>query len=396
MVKLSAVLGDSYVLAHCPVQYAAMRTQVAHDLASLEARCDKVVIVAHSQGAAIAHQVLKDGAYSKERLQAFITLGQGISKLHLLRRMDWDPQASRAAFWTRLLVTIGLLCAGLPALGILLSRWINATILELAARFPANLVLIVAGFLAIVLGVVHAIRVVGDEIEHDLLLPGAGTQFSWIDYYASADPVSNGPLTAGSVAGSPVGAPWVQDHGRDPRPCDEVYNSGSILTDHNGYLRNQDQLLSKLINNVVAVTFGDPNGDAAGPRLVHDEDLTEVKRRRHRLVAMLVGDRMLAATVGVVLWWFNPGPLLKDPMNSLVHLVAPHTGMGDRLARFIAAAILMALFYVVVVLVWRILERRSISHFFHTAKRGWQPQQAPEPSMPRDHTTQTTAATTVS
>jgi hypothetical protein len=147
VVKLSAVLGDSYVLAHCPVQYAAMRTQVAHDLASLEARCDKVVIVAHSQGAAIAHQVLKDGAYSKERLQAFITLGQGISKLHLLRRMDWDPQASRAAFWTRLLVTIGLLCAGLPALGILLSRWINATILELAARFPANLVLIVAGFL---------------------------------------------------------------------------------------------------------------------------------------------------------------------------------------------------------------------------------------------------------
>ncbi len=85
------------------------------------------------------------------------------------------------------------------------------------------------------------------------------------------------------------------------------------------------------------------HGDAAGPRLVHDEDLTEAKRRRHRLVALLVGGRMLAATVGVVLWWFNPGPLLKDPMNSLVHLVAPHTGMGDRLARLIAAAILKGL-----------------------------------------------------
>jgi len=175
VVKLSAVLGDSYVLAHCPVQYAAMRTQVAHDLAWLEARCNKVVIVAHSQGAAIVHQVLKDDASSRQQLRAFITLGQGISKLHLLRRMDWDPQASRAAFWTRLFVTSGLFCAGLPALGTLLSRWINATILELPARFPANLALIVAGFLAILLGVVHAIRVVGDEIEHDLLLPGAGT-----------------------------------------------------------------------------------------------------------------------------------------------------------------------------------------------------------------------------
>src|SRR5262249_25508354 len=32
VVRLSAVLGDTYVLAHCPVQFAAMRTKVARDL----------------------------------------------------------------------------------------------------------------------------------------------------------------------------------------------------------------------------------------------------------------------------------------------------------------------------------------------------------------------------
>jgi hypothetical protein len=54
-VRISAVLGDSYMLAHCPVQFAAMRTQVARDLRWLQGRCEKVAVVAHSQGAAIVH-----------------------------------------------------------------------------------------------------------------------------------------------------------------------------------------------------------------------------------------------------------------------------------------------------------------------------------------------------
>jgi hypothetical protein len=65
---------------------AAMRTQVARDLRWLQGRCEKVAVVGHSQGAAIAHQVLKNGDYRPESLRAFITIGQGISKLHLLQR----------------------------------------------------------------------------------------------------------------------------------------------------------------------------------------------------------------------------------------------------------------------------------------------------------------------
>src|SRR5207302_7465241 len=40
MVKLSAVLGDSYVLAHCPVEFAAMRSRVDRYLAWLWDGCD--------------------------------------------------------------------------------------------------------------------------------------------------------------------------------------------------------------------------------------------------------------------------------------------------------------------------------------------------------------------
>lgn len=76
------------------------------------------------------------------------------------------------------------------------------------------------------------------DVEQDLGLPGAA--FAWSDYYASADPVSNGPLAPGPMPGQrqPIGgeAPLV------PSPCNEVYNSGSVPFDHNGYLRNQNEL----------------------------------------------------------------------------------------------------------------------------------------------------------
>jgi hypothetical protein len=101
ILKLSATLGDSYLLAHCPVQFAAMRTRVARDLAWLQSQCQTVAIVAHSQGAAIAHQVLKGTDCPVGNVKAFITLGQGIAKLHLLQELcstwTWWPRASPAS-----------------------------------------------------------------------------------------------------------------------------------------------------------------------------------------------------------------------------------------------------------------------------------------------------------
>jgi len=122
IVRLSAVLGDSYLLAHCPVQFAAMRTRVAQDLRWLQSQCQTVAVVGHSQGAAIAHQVLKNHECPVEGIRAFITLGQGIAKLHLLQRMDWDPGTRTRALWSRLFVTAGLFLAGLPAIGFVAGR----------------------------------------------------------------------------------------------------------------------------------------------------------------------------------------------------------------------------------------------------------------------------------
>ena len=364
-VRISAVFGDSYMLAHCPVQFAAMRTQVARDLRWLQDHCGKVAVVAHSQGAAIAHQVLKDLGDHTGNVRAFITVGQGIAKFRLLQRMEWDPNASRAAWWSRVLVTTGMFFAGLPAIGVLGRHWTSSTIVKTLISLPASVLLPGAGFAIILIGVYAAMRAVCGGLERDLALPDAA--FWWSDYYASADPVSNGPLVAGSGQAQASSVATGGQSGLLPAPCKQVYNSASVLFDHNRYLRNQDQLLSQLINDLAAAAYGN---SPSGPRVVCDDDLIKVGRRRHRLVLWLIAARILAAGLAVELWWANLGPLLKGPMNRLVDLFAPHTALGNGFVRFLAATLITAAVYMAAVIVWRIREGYVVRRFFRTAMRG--------------------------
>ena len=347
-----------------------MRTQITRDLCWLQERCEKVVVVAHSQGAAIAHQVLKDGGYRPGSLQAFITIGQGITKFRLLQRMDWDPQVSRAAWWSRVLVTAGMFCAGLPALALLAHNWASSAVIKALANSPVTIIVISAGFVITTAGVFAAMHAVCSGLELDLALPDAG--FWWSDYYASADPVSNGPL----IPGSPQKPGQIV-----PGQCNQVYNSASLLLDHNSYLRNQDQLLSQLLNDLAAAAYSDSR---ARPEVTRDNDLIKVGRRRHRLILGLIAGRIVATGLATELWWVNLGPLLKGPMNRLVHLFAPHEGMGNGLARLLAAVLIAAAFYIVVIIMWRIAERCVVRHFFHTAERlGGTAQQ--DPHEPAGH-----------
>ena len=50
---LTATLGDSYVLVTSPVRTAAILSGLRRDLEWLAPQCDKIAIVAHSQGAAL-------------------------------------------------------------------------------------------------------------------------------------------------------------------------------------------------------------------------------------------------------------------------------------------------------------------------------------------------------
>ena len=359
IVKISSTLGDIYVLAHCPVQYAAMRTKVAQDLRLLQRKCEKVAVVAHSQGAAIAHQVPKDNDYDQDSgdLRAFITSGQGISKMHLLQHMDWDPQYAADAWWIRTLVTFGLACAGLPAFALLMSRWLTAAVLRALATFPLNILLIVGGLFIVALGVIYFTRKLKAAVEQDLHLRPACTRFTWTDYYASADPVSNGSLTDPDSHDCTL-----------PRPCNEIHNSGSLVTDHNGYLRNRDQFLSQLLNNLVVAAYGRQK-DQNQPFLVCPEDLKQVSTRRRWQITYLVIARMITIGFGLALFFFYHLSAVDAQMSSLVHAVPPHAQVGDSPARLMTVLLIAVVTYTAFLISRQIWERRAVRRFFRTATR---------------------------
>ena len=368
IVKISSTLGDIYVLAHCPVQYAAMLTKVAQDLRLLQRKCERVAVVAHSQGAAIAHQVLKDNDYDPDSgdLRAFITSGQGISKLHLLQHMDWDPQYARVAWWTRTLVTFGLACAGLPAFALLMSNWLSAAVFRALTTLAFSIPLIVGGLFIVALGVICTTRKLKAVVEKDLPLPPACTRFTWTDYYASADPVSNGPLIDPD-----------SDKCTLPRPCNEIYSSGSLVTDHNGYLRNRDQFLSKLLNNLVVAAYGCQK-DRNQPFLVCPEDLELVNTRRRWQITYLVIARMITIGFGLALLLFYHLSAVDAQMSSLVHAVPPHAQVGDSPARLMTVLLIAVVTYTAFLIPRQIWERRAVRKFFRTATHFSPPAEQPE------------------
>lgn len=101
---LSQTIGDSYTLVASPTTAAAIATRVRHDLDWLAERCERVVVIAHSQGAAIAHRVLR-GPPGKE-CAMLLSFGSGLQKLAEIER----AAASRAG-WTLWGATIAALCS---------------------------------------------------------------------------------------------------------------------------------------------------------------------------------------------------------------------------------------------------------------------------------------------
>ena len=117
---LSSTLGDSYVLIASPVQEAVIVGKIERDLRWLVGQgCRRVAVIAHSQGAAIAHTVIKrlkqhkpspqggsdeDGA----RKLLFITVGSGLNKLAEIRQIR--STAKPASVW---LAPVGLLLLAL-------------------------------------------------------------------------------------------------------------------------------------------------------------------------------------------------------------------------------------------------------------------------------------------
>lgn len=209
LLSLRSILGDSFTFVDNPLSRSAILTRVRSDLKWLSARCAHVAVIAHSQGAAVAHNVLRKDVPPNTEL--LITVGSGLGKLERAYA-DGRTAMQRCVSWV--VPTMPLFVWFAPQLVELgsLVLWIGAF------YFVTYLTALTAAF-------THLSK---KELS---LQP-----IHWVDYYASNDPVPNGPLVSNRAAG------WVESH--------EVHNYGSILSDHTSYFKNRDEFVTAVLRDI--------------------------------------------------------------------------------------------------------------------------------------------------
>lgn len=294
-LAISSILGDASVFTTNVAIRQAILSRVRADLECVQARSkDKtVVVLAHSQGAAVVFALLRSIAdLGRIRL---ITYGAGIRKLS---ELEWD--ADRKPMIVRM-------CAALWWLGLLaaLMAW-------QAARYnpesfvgitaPGNLLV---GYLMMLLslfvGFYQIARSRDPKIDALLAyevraLLAKGLQ--WADLYASSDPVPGGPLLGDHPL--PRGAEgWQEDRQRLPGfRSRQVINRMSAVADHTAYWETPNDFVPAVADQIR--TWLDAG--AAAPRLRPG--------RRRRMIARRMAGLLLAATA--VALYLRAGNLLRD------------------------------------------------------------------------------------
>ncbi|HKA06549.1 MAG TPA: hypothetical protein VKD71_04775 [Gemmataceae bacterium] len=222
---LSSSLGDCYVLVASPIRRAAIIGQVVRGLRWMEARCDRLAIVAHSQGGAVAFEALRTRVFAGCDKQRFLllTFGSGLSKLEEVRR----SQQHKAWMFYGWAPIIGLyMIVG----SLFWSPWPtlrNLTEIDGPTMFLAGAAIWAVGSFS----AIRRKRFAPEDFD-----PTAhfGVGITWLDYYASADPVPNGPLF------EEVDEPSYLT-------SREIHNYASMLRDHTAYWANVDGFVGQVV-----------------------------------------------------------------------------------------------------------------------------------------------------
>ena len=233
---LAATVGDSQVLLGRPIAAEAIFTRVETDLRWLADRCDQLVVIAHSQGAAIAHEVLRRNP--GVRCDNLITLGSGLKKLAEIQ----DPGGPRAR--TQLWASVVSLYV------FSLSVWASFVTGDPERAGLFRMLAAMAG-LGGTLFVLAWGRYSGRSMQLDTQQALDRRRFlerfrlpesvqRWVDVYAAADPVPNGPLLDGPLSSTPPELRIPESH--------ETWNRGSYLTDHTTYWHNLDDCTSRVLD----------------------------------------------------------------------------------------------------------------------------------------------------
>jgi hypothetical protein len=213
---MTLTLGDSYALLELDIQRGALIERVRRALMWLADRVDKVIVVAHSQGGAIAHEALRIAALDKVRV--FASVGSGLEKLQFLRvvRERQTGFMPAAVLFPLAALTAASWYYGEERVVIALTFALGAVTLVTMVLLGANL---------------RDFRVeLFKKMEQSELR--ATEPLTWIDLHASHDAVSMGRRSIFSNAA------FVERI--------EIFNERSLIRDHTGYFTNRSSFLWQL------------------------------------------------------------------------------------------------------------------------------------------------------
>ena len=342
--RLAVSVGDSFVLVASASQYDAMISRVEVDLAWLAARCERVAVVAHSQGALIAHRALSRQLDPKVHL--FVTIGSGLGKLSELKALRLRPGATALAW---LAIAIALTAA----VAMVFAYWVfGGWSLDLLGVLSVPALYLIASMFLFVGMVKDRSR---EEVRRwrDLRPVAAAGRMEWVDFFASADPVPNGPILAEDPE-------WLRSY--------QVWNESSWISDHSAYRSNIDGLIAPLIGELDRASPRGGGRTANGlARRVH-----LLARRRSWRCVLLVRAR-IALAIGAVIAL----PYHWSGFRSWGRAIRERFSWGDKVSLpgdaevevdlLLAIALGVATVYAAVVVTtwsWRKIGKRDLRRFY--------------------------------
>jgi len=359
--KLSATLGDSYLFVTSPITGAAVATRVKKDLKWLAGECDRVIVLAHSQGAAVCYKVIEReywGGGKPEKLGALVTYGSGLRKL-----FDLENSAKEPRLWS-------ILCASAMVASILV---ISLTLLYFNDRIAWWVALpgVVVGIFLQMFPLLRPRATIKDP---------SVLRIPWHNIYSSHDPVPNGPLklqaqdqsgeiTLEALLFNPLDRIFIESFENRER---EVVNRCSIIGDHTSYWSSHDDFVARVVEILAK--------ESAVPiHLTLDEKWLEVSAARRAWRVTWLGRCRDVAFLAMLSVFFWPKQLLVAAAG---YFSAPVQTVAARLplklgewweswaldSNWILGAGELALgtflMYLLASAGWALWERRERSHFF--------------------------------
>jgi hypothetical protein len=361
--KISATIGDSFLFVTSPITGAAVFTRVKKDLDWLSARCDRVIVLAHSQGAAVSYRVIARQFWEGQTCQnihALITYGSGLRKLFDL---ETNVKGHRPRFWivaciwsivsaVSMSALIALFLSGIISWWIALPGLLVGVVLEMAPL------------------IIFKSQVLYQDPQ---VLP-----IPWYDLHSSHDPVPNGPIEVARtsfLSADTIGAASERDVEEFNSRQREVVNRRSILSDHTSYWSSQDDFVRRVVG-LLAEASNMPTG---GITSCLDKEWAKVSRdRRLWRVTWLSRCRAVAGLASLsILFW--PQPMLEPAASRIRELMtAAAANLPEKLAAWMPSAALVPdwvlgagglilttyVLFVVALASWTVWEKQELRRFF--------------------------------